>query len=111
MVALVRAIGLVNKSVVLDEIGIPLICFATKETIVAVETLLQGPLLPTGTRCYILLGHVVILSDPERAPARILKNLSDGGALWWKAAMCARKPARGLSDGSHAVEVMVASGQ
>src|SRR5262249_15767584 len=70
----------------------------------AVESLLQRPLFPARTRGHVLLGYVVIFSDPEGAPAGILQNLSNSRTLWWQAAVRTGKSACRFRDRGHSVQ-------
>ncbi len=111
VVALLRAVRLVDEPVVLDEVRIPVVGLAAEEAVEAIETFLERPLLAAGAGGNVLLGDVVVLAQPERAEAVLLENLADGGALGGKAAVRAGKSVGTLRDAGHAVDVMVASGQ
>ena len=111
VIALLGSVRRVDKAVVLDKVGIPLIGFATEETVEAVEPLLQRPLLPARARRHVLFGDVVVLAEPERAPARILQELADGRGLLGEPSARAGKTVRRLGDRGHAVHVMIASRQ
>ena len=54
VIALLWSVRCLNESVVFDEVGIPLIGFASEETIEAVEAFLEGPFLAAGARCDVL---------------------------------------------------------
>jgi hypothetical protein len=111
MIAFLGYVRLVNVVVVFDQIRIPLVGLATEEAVETVEALLQGPgaLVPAGPE--VLLRHVVVLSQPVRAPARILEDVSDRGALRGDATMMAGEAVGGLRDAGKAVEVVVPAGQ
>ena len=81
MIALFRAVGCLDETVVFDEVGIPLVRFAANETVETVEAHLERPSLAACPRGDILLRDVVILAQPERAPTVVLKHLPDGRTL------------------------------
>ena len=81
VIALLRPVGLVDEPVVFDQIRIPLVGLAAEEAVEAIEALLQRPLLAARARGDVLLGNVVVLAQPERAPAVVLEDLPDRGAL------------------------------
>ena len=78
VIALLGAVRLVDELVVVDEVGIPLVGLAAEEAVEAIEALLQRPLLAGGARGDVLLGNVVVLAQPERAPAGVLEQLRRG---------------------------------
>src|SRR5215510_9202109 len=98
MVSLLGTIGLVDEPIVLDEIRVPLIRLAAEEPVIAVEPHLHGPLVAARARSHLLLGHVVILADPERAPAVILQDAGEGRALRRDIAVRPRVSVRALGD-------------
>ena len=111
VIALFRAVRLVDELVVVDEIRIPLVGLAAEKAVEAIEALLQGPLLPRRTRGDVLLRHVVILAEPERTPPVVLEDLRHRRALERNASVRAGESVRTLGNRRHAVQVMVASGQ
>ena len=111
VIALVRAIGLLDESVVLDQIGEPLIGLPAQEPVEPVEAHLQRPLRFAAAAGDILLGNVVILADPESAVAVVLEHSRNRGALRRQPGRRTREPGRGLGDGREPVDVVVASGQ
>src|SRR6185437_5275601 len=111
VITLLRCVRLLNEMVVFHQVGIPVVGFTTKESVEAVEALLQWPLGPAGAACYVFRWNVVVLSQPERAEAIILKHLANGAAL-------RREPSRGsgksicaLGNGGAAIHMMVAAGE
>ena len=111
VIPLFRAVGLVDELVVVDEVRIPLVGLAAEEAVEAIEALLQRPLLARCARGDVLLRHVVILAEPERAPAVVLEDLRHRRALQRDAPVRAGESVGALGDRRHAVEVMVAAGQ
>ena len=111
VIALLRAVRLFDEMVVFHQVGIPLVGLAAEEAVEAVEALLQRPLLAAGARGDIRLGDVVVLAQPEGAPAAVLQDLPDGGALIREAAVRTGESVGPLGDAGHAVEVVVATGQ
>ena len=81
VIALLRAVRLLDEPVVFDEVWIPLVGLAAQEAVEAVEALLERPLLAARAGGDILLGDVVVLAQPEGAPAVVLQDLPDRGAL------------------------------
>ena len=82
--------GCVDEAVVFDEVGIPLVGLAAEEAVEAVEALLERPLLAARARGAVRLGDVVVLAQPEGAPAAVLEDLPDRGALVRDAAVLRR---------------------
>jgi hypothetical protein len=111
VIPLFRAVRLVDELVVVDEIRIPLIGLAAEEAVEAIEALLQRPLRARCARGDILLGHVVILAEPEGAPAVVLEDLRHRGTLQRDAPVRAGESIGPLGDRGHAIQVMVAPGQ
>ena len=111
VIAILRAILLVNEVVIVHKVGIPLVGLAANEAIEAIEASLQRPLRPVRARSDILFGYVVVLSNPESAPSGILQDLPDGSALLRKAAVRAGESVGSFRDGGHAIEMVIASGQ
>ena len=92
VIAVLRPVGLVDEVVVLDEVRIPLVGFAADEAVEAVEALVERPVLLARARADVLLGDVVVLAEPERAPAAVLQDLADRGTLLRKCALWPGKP-------------------
>ena len=111
VVTLFRAVGLLDEPVVLDQIGIPLIGLAAEEAVEPVKTLLQRPLRLTAAAGDVLLRHVVVLADPERAVAVVLQHLPDRRALRRCTRGSAGKTVGTLRDRREPVHMMVAAGQ
>ena len=111
VIPLFRAVRLVDELVVVDQVRIPLVGLAAEEAVEAIEALLQRPLLARRARGDVLLRHVVILAEPERAPAVVLEDLRHRRALERDASVRAGEAVRALGDRRHAVQVMVAAGQ
>ena len=97
--------------VVFDQVGIPLVRFGAEEAIVAIEALLQWPLLAARARRDVRLGDEMALTQPEGAPSPILQDLAHRGALVRDATMPTRKARRRFRDRGHAVQVMITAGQ
>jgi hypothetical protein len=111
VIALLGRVRRFDRTVVLDQVGIPVVGFAANEAVVAVEAHAQRPALLAGAQGNISLGHVVVLAQPERAPAAVLQDLSDCGALLRNTGHVAGKSVRSFCDACTAVEVVVASSQ
>src|SRR5262245_7304868 len=73
VIALLGAAGLLDELVVLDEVRVPLIGLAAEKAVIAVETLLQRPFAAACAGGDVLLRNIVVLAEPERAPAGILQ--------------------------------------
>jgi hypothetical protein len=111
MVAFLRRVGLINVAIVFYKIGIPLVCLAAKVAVEAIEALLQRPLAFACARGKVARRDIMIFAQPESAPAAVLQNLRDRGALVWNAGVSARESNGTLDDASHPVQVMVAAGK
>src|SRR4029079_10375942 len=82
---------LVDVVIVLDELGEPLVRFAADE---AVEAVIAEPPRPIALRAADVERidrHVVILADPERAPARVAQHARHRRALLRDVAAVARE--------------------
>jgi hypothetical protein len=62
VIALFRHVRLIDELVVLHQVRIPLIRFATEEAVESVEPLLQRPFRAVRARGDVLLGHIMILA-------------------------------------------------
>jgi len=71
VIAVFRTGGRLHDVVVLDELGIPLVRLAPDEAVEAVVAQAERPGFPVRADVERIDGHVVILADPERAPARL----------------------------------------
>ena len=111
VISLFRAVRLVDELVVVDQVRIPLVGLAAEEAVEAIEALLQRPLLARRAGRDVLLRDVVILAEPERAPAVVLEDLRHRRALERDASVRAGEAVRALGDRRHAVQVMVAAGE
>ena len=111
MVSFLRAIWLINEVVVLNQVRIPLIGFASQEAIESVKSFCQRPLFAAAARTDVLFRHVVVLAQPECAPSCVLKDLTDGGALFRDPAMRAGETIGTFSNASISSKVVVTSGQ
>src|SRR5688572_12481141 len=109
VIALFGAVLLIDEPVVFCQVGIPLVGFAAEKSVIAVKAFLERPLFATGAGGNILFRHVVVLADPERAPAAVLQNLPDGCARIGDTAMLPGKSTGGLRDGRIARHVVIAS--
>src|SRR5262245_42008856 len=111
MIALVGGRRRIDELVVLDEIGEPLVGLAADEAVIAIEPLLQRPLRARRAGGDVLLRYIMVLAEPEGAPAGALQHLADGRAFIRNASAPARKTLRGFGDAGVAVEMMVAAGE
>ena len=111
VIALLGGVGRFDEAIVLDQVRIPLIGLTTHEPVEAVEALLQRPLRAARAARNVLLGHVVVLADPERAVPVVLQDLPDRRALGRKTARRSGKTVGGLRDRRAPVDVVISSGQ
>ena len=111
VVALLRRVRLVDRGGCRPEVGIPLVRLAAEEAVEAVEALVQRPVLLRRARVQVVDRHVVVLAEPERAPAGLAHHLGERAALRRDVRVRAREADRALGDAGHAVLVVVAPGQ
>ena len=104
----VRRIGVV---VVLGQVGVPLVGLATDEPVEAVVALTQRPVLLGRPHRPGVDRHVVVLADPERAPAGVAEDRRHRGVLARDVRVVAGESGRRLRDAGEGVLVVVASGQ
>jgi hypothetical protein len=111
VVAVLRAVRLVDVVVVLGEVGIPLIRLAADEAVKAVVSLAQGPILLRRAHRPRVDRDVVVLPDPEHAPAGVAQDGRDRRALARDVGVVAGEPCRGLRDRGEPVLVVVPPGE
>ena len=102
---------LLDETVVLDQVRIPLVGLPAEEAVEAVEALLQRPLRLAAATGHVLFGHIVVLADPERAVTVVLQHLSDGRALRRQTRRHPGKTVGALRNRTRAVHVLAAPGQ
>ena len=111
VVAVLRRTRLRDRSVVLGQVGIPLIRLAAEEAVVPLEPPAQRPAMERTSRRVVLRRGQVPLTDAERVVAVLQQHLRQHPVLEWHAAVIARVAGRELHDARHAVRVVVATGQ
>ncbi len=111
VVALVGRVGLADVVVVLREVGKPLVRLAADEPVEAVVALPQGPVLLGRAHRPRVDRDVVVLADPERAPAGVAQDGRHRRVLARDVGVVAGEAGRGLGDRREAVLVVVAAGQ
>src|SRR5262249_34047455 len=87
-------VGLLDEMVVLDQLAIPLIGFAADETVEAVVTQPEWPVLAIGTDVERIDRHIVVLADPQGGPASIAQHRRDRGVFRRNVTRIAREPGR-----------------
>src|ERR1700743_2539908 len=95
---------------ILDQVRIPLVGFATQVTIKTVETKLCWPLFAACARGNILFRYVVVFSYPISGPAVFLQYLANGFALFRYAAVCAGEAICGFGNSGITCKMMVTAG-
>ena len=111
VIAVVGQVGLLDEMVVLDQLRVPLVGFAADEAVEPVITKPQRPVLAVGADVEGIDGHVVVLADPEGAPAGVAQHRRDRCVLRRDVARVAGKACRRLGDGPETVLMMVAARQ
>jgi hypothetical protein len=111
VVAVVRLRRLLDRVVVLDEVGIPLVRLASEEPVEALEAATQRPASLPGGHVGLLAGGEVPLADRVRVPAALVQHLGDRPVLERDAGRVAGKSGRGLGDARHVVRGRVAAVQ
>src|SRR5262249_51954322 len=61
-------------------------------------------------RGYVLLRYIVVLAEPEGAPAIVLQNLPDRRAFGRQSSAPARKALRRFGNAGAGIDVMIAAG-
>ncbi len=111
VVALLRLVRLVDQAVVLDQRRIPVVRLAPEEAVEAIPALVERPVRLRRAGVGLLDRHVVVLADPERAPAGLAHHLGESSALRRDVPVRPWESRRGLGDAGHPVLVVVAPGQ
>src|SRR5262249_18280564 len=91
VIALLRPLRRLGEVISLNQVRVPPVRLAAEEAVEAVEPLLKRPLLARRPGGDVLLRHVMVFADPERAPAAVLENLTDGRGLIGNAPARARE--------------------
>ena len=111
VVALLGLVRLVDQAVVLDQRRIPVVRLAPEEAVEAIPALVERPVRLRSARVGFLDRHVVVLADPERAPAGLAHHLGERSAFGRDVPVRSRESRGGLGDTGHPVLVVVAPGQ
>jgi hypothetical protein len=111
VVAVLRPVWLVDVVVVLGQVRIPLVRLAADEPVEAVVAQPERPVLLRRTHRPGVDRRVVVLADPERAPAGVTQHGGHGGVLARDVGVVAGEPGRGLGDRGEPVLMVVAPGQ
>jgi hypothetical protein len=111
VVAVLGPIRLVDVVVVLGQVRIPLVGLAADEPVEAVVALPERPVLLGRPHRPGVHRDVVVLADPEGAPAGVAEHGRHGGVLAGDVGVVAGEPGRGLGDRREPVLVVVAAGQ
>ena len=111
VIALFRAVGLLDEPVVLGQVRVPVVGLPAEEPVEPIEALLQRPRRLVAAAGDVLFGNVVVLADPEGAVAVVLQHLTDGGALRGQSRGGAGETVGALGDRREPVDMVIASGE
>jgi hypothetical protein len=111
VVAVLGPVRLLDVAVVLGEVRVPLVGLAADEPVEAVVAQPEGPVLLRRAHRPRVDRRVVVLADPERAPAGVAQHGRHGGVLTRDVGVVAGEPGRGLGDRGEPVLMVVAPGQ
>ena len=111
VVALLGRAGLVDRVVVVDQVGIPLVRLRPEEPVPALEAPAARP-VAAGRRQVHLVGRAQVpLADHVGVPAALAEDLRQHPVLRRDRAARVREPDRRLGDARHAVAGVVAAGE
>ena len=102
---------LVDRVVVVDQVGIPLVGLAAEEAVVALEPAPDRPVALRGGHVHLVGGDEVPLAEHVRVPPTLAEDLGERGALEWDVPVRVRVTRCGLCDAGHPVGGVVAPGQ
>src|SRR4029079_9205450 len=111
MVSVLHRIRLIDGTIVLYEIRMPVVLLSAEKSVEAIESFLQRPFALAAAGAGVFRGNVVILAQPERAVAVILQYLSERRTLGGETARGAGEAVRRLGDRRATIHVMVAAGE
>ena len=111
VVPVLRCAGSIDLAVVLDEVGIPLVGFATEEPVEPLEAAPQGPAALVRSEVALLTRCEMPLPDAVRVVPALDEHLGDESVLERNPGRDTREPRTELGDGGHTVARRVATGQ
>ena len=111
VVAVLGPVRLLDVVVVLGQVRIPLVGLAADEPVEAVVAQPERPVLLGRAHRPGVDRRVVVLADPERAPAGLAQHGRHRGVLARDVGVVAGEPGRGLGDRREPVLMVVAPGQ
>ena len=111
VIALLRALGLLDRMVVVDDVRVPLVRFGAQEAVEALEAATERPVLLRRSHVHLVFGRQVPLAHDVRVPAALAEDLRQQRALARDVAARIREAGGGLGDAGHAVRGVVAAGQ
>ena len=110
VVAVLGQRGLLDRVVVVDEVGIPLVGLGAEEPVEALEPAADRPLVLDRREVHLVLGRQVPLAGHVRVPPPLAEHLGDRSALERNVTVGAREARCGLGDRPHPVGRVVAAG-
>ena len=101
VVALLRQRRLLDRVVVIGDVGIPLVSLRAQEAVEALEAAPERPVLLCRRHVHLVLWVEVPLADDVDVEAALAEHLGEHRALAWDVAAGVRKARRGLGDARH----------
>jgi hypothetical protein len=111
VVALRGGARLIDRVVVVDEVGIPLVRLGPQEPVPPFEAPAGRPVTTSRREIHLVSGAQVPLAHHVRVPAALTEDLRQHPVLRWDGAASVRKSDRRLGDARHAVAGVVAAGE
>ena len=111
LITLVGALGRVHGRRVADQRRVELIRLTADEAVEVIEALIRRPVVERTRRARLIVGNVVILSEPRARVAVLLEQFRDGCASFRDDATVAGEAGGHLLDDAGRDRVMVASRQ
>src|SRR4030095_3872799 len=109
MISILRLIRLINKMIILDQFRIPLIGFATNESIEAIIAETKRPSFFRSAYAECIDRYIMILTNPECTPSCIAEYTCNGTILQWYMAVITRETGCCFGNSSETIVMMITS--
>jgi hypothetical protein len=109
VIALLGCVRLINRVVVVGEVGMPLIGIAPQESVIPLETATQWPSNERTCKCPFLRRSQMPLADTEGVVSLLQEDLGEESVLGSHDPVVGREPERKLGDSGKTKGVVVAA--